>query len=63
VTLSINSVGYGSSSGAVLSATHARVSAWRSRVPAGIEGPETEANISSMSILEGSAIGWYVRCM
>ena len=50
IVLSTNSAGYGSSSGAVRSLTHARVRACKSRVSGGIRGPpETEARMSAMS--------------
>ena len=50
IVLSTNSAGYGSSSGAVRSLTHARVRACKSSVSGGIRGPpETEARMSAMS--------------
>ena len=49
-TRSISALGHGSISGALLSATHARVSSCRSRVSWGIAWPSTSARISSMSI-------------
>jgi len=50
IILAINVSGHGSSSGATRSATHARVSSWRSRVSWGIESPSISAKMSSMSI-------------
>lgn len=51
ITLATNSSGQGNTSGAVLSATHARTSACKSNVRCGIRGAETEAKMSSISIL------------
>jgi hypothetical protein len=52
ITLSINSSGYGNSSGAHLSATHARVKACRSEVRCGIRSVvDTEARMSSIFMI------------